>query len=70
CYCIAGRGAVEDLDGRRYPLEPGTMYALDQHDPHFLAADEGEDLRLICVFAPALRGDERHQLNENTFSHY
>ncbi|MFI9589935.1 ectoine synthase [Nonomuraea sp. NPDC052265] len=70
CYCISGRGAVIDADGRQHILEPGTMYALDQNDPHHLIADPGEDLRLICVFSPALQGDERHRLAEAQFSHY
>lgn len=70
CYCIAGRGEVVHVDGSRHVLEPGTMYALDQYDQHYLVAAEDEDLRLVCVFAPALRGDERHQLNDQTFSHY
>ncbi|MFC7110834.1 ectoine synthase [Nonomuraea rubra] len=70
CYCISGTGAVVDSDGRTHDLEPGTMYALDQNDPHHLIAAPGEDLRLICVFSPALRGDERHALDEAAFSCY
>jgi L-ectoine synthase len=70
CYCIEGRGEVVDLDGNSYPIEPGTMYALDKSDPHFLIAATDTDLRLVCVFAPALRGDERHSLNAGEFSHY
>ncbi|MGH3749036.1 MAG: ectoine synthase [Micromonosporaceae bacterium] len=70
CYCISGRGEVIDAEGRSHPIVPGTMYALNQHDAHYLCAADGEDLRLICVFAPALRGDERHSLSEHEFSHY
>lgn len=70
CYCISGEGAVVDTDGRRYPLEPGTMYALDQNDPHELLASPAGDMRLICVFSPALRGDEAHRLDDAEFSHY
>ncbi|WP_072439737.1 MULTISPECIES: ectoine synthase [Burkholderia] len=29
CYCIAGHGEVEDVDGNVYPIRPGDMYALD-----------------------------------------
>jgi L-ectoine synthase len=70
CYCIEGRGGVEDAEGRVYPIEPGVMYALDQHDAHYLIASPEEDLRLVCVFSPALNGDERHRLNGAGSSHY
>ena len=36
CYCIAGSGWVSDSRGRSHRIEPGTLYALDQHDPHAL----------------------------------
>jgi L-ectoine synthase len=70
CYCIAGRGEVVDADGNRHLVVPGTLYALDAHDPHYLCAGEDEDLRLVCVFSPALKGDERHSLGDDEFSHY
>ena len=59
-YCIAGEGTVTNsLTGEVFPLEPGTVYVLDQHDPHVLSAVTG-DLRLVCVFTPALCGEETH----------
>lgn len=64
CYCITGTGWVSDTSGRSHRIEPGTLYALDQNDPHTLIADEGADLRLVCVFAPALEGDETHTLSD------
>lgn len=70
CYCIAGSGKVVTLDGDSHPITPGTMYALDKHDPHYLIADPDEDLRLVCVFNPPLKGDERHSLDEAESSHY
>jgi L-ectoine synthase len=70
CYCIEGTGEVVDANGQSYALEPGTLYALDRHDPHFLIAAPHEDLRLVCVFTPALRGDETHRLDSAEFSHY
>ena len=71
CYCIQGTGQVESVaDGTRHGLEPGVMYALHEHEPHWLTADPEEDLRLICVFAPALSGDERHDLLGRGFSSY
>lgn len=70
CYCIAGHGEVVDADGNQYVISPGTLYALDEHDPHYLSASEDEDLRLVCVFAPALKGDECHSMGPDDFSHY
>lgn len=67
CYCIEGRGEVE-CEGKRYPLSPGVMYALDKHDVHVLRATE--TMRLVCVFVPPLRGPERHNLSESEPSHY
>jgi L-ectoine synthase len=58
-YCIEGQGEVENATtGDVWPLEPGTMYVLDRHDPHIIRATT--DLRLICIFTPALTGQERH----------
>jgi L-ectoine synthase len=70
CYCIEGTGEVVDLDGTVHRLAPGTLYALDKHEAHFLIADPGADLRLVCVFSPALRGDERHSLDADRPSAY
>lgn len=71
CYCIAGEGSVVIGDGATtYELQPGVMYALDAHDPHFLVAAPESDLELISVFNPPLQGDERHRLDSNEFSQY
>jgi L-ectoine synthase len=65
CYCIAGKGKVIELDGTEHEIVPGTIYALDKHDAHDLVADDDEDLRLVCMFTPALVGDEAHRLTES-----
>jgi L-ectoine synthase len=70
CYCIGGSGMVVDSDGNEYSLTPGTMYALDKNDAHFLVASPIEDLRLVCVFIPALEGAEKHDFAQPMFSHY
>ena len=57
-YCIEGRGSVTTMDGTEYRIEPGTVYALDQHDDHVLLAET--ELRLVCVFNPPLVGPEVH----------
>ncbi len=57
--CIAGEGEVTDVaTGATFPIRPGTLYALDQHDRHVLRATT--DLTLVCVFTPALTGRETH----------
>jgi L-ectoine synthase len=59
-YCIAGEGEVEDLaTGQVFPIRPGTVYALDKNDAHVVRATK--ELRLVCVFYPALTGTETHQ---------
>jgi L-ectoine synthase len=70
CYCIQGTGWVTDTAGVAHRLEPGVLYALDQHDAHILEADPECDMRLVCVFSPALTGDEIHQLDGNGHSAY
>ncbi len=59
-YCIGGEGEVVDVaTGETHPLKPGTIYVLDKHDAHILRATKGT-LRLVCVFTPALSGQEVH----------
>jgi L-ectoine synthase len=59
-YCVEGEGEIETItDGEIYPIQPGTMYALNKHDKHYLRAFQN-DLKLICVFNPSLTGDEVH----------
>lgn len=59
-YCISGDGEIQTLaDGKVYPIRPGTLYALDQHDDHLLRGGS-EDMKLACVFNPPLHGKEVH----------
>lgn len=71
CYCVEGEGLVIDSEGTEYKITPGTLYALDQHDAHYLEASPDSDLRLVCVFTPALTGDEAHRFDgDSEFSVY
>ncbi|WGF90527.1 ectoine synthase [Marinivivus vitaminiproducens] len=70
CYCVAGSGAVEDMNGEIHPIRPGVLYALDKHDPHYLIGGDDEDMRLICVFTPPLHGHEVHDLANGGSSAY
>jgi len=62
-YCIEGEGELEEVaTGRTWPLTPGTLYVLDDHDAHIIRATKS-DLRFICIFTPALTGRETHDAN-------
>ena len=54
-----GSGTVTDLEtNETHALEPGSMYALERDERHRL--DARTDMRLVCVFTPALVGPETH----------
>ena len=44
-----------------YPIGPGTLYALNEHDRHCLRATT--QLRMVCVFNPPVTGREVHNVN-------
>lgn len=59
CYCLEGRGTVEDLDtGEVHSIQPGMLYAMNNHGRHRIRITERA--RVICTFVPALTGDEVH----------
>lgn len=56
---IEGTGKViDEATGTTHSLKPGSMYTLDKHDRHSIIAHT--DMRLVCVFTPALVGTESH----------
>ncbi|MDC0434408.1 ectoine synthase [bacterium] len=56
---IEGEAVLTELSsGTKYRLLPGSMYALDEHDRHHMQAIT--DMRIVCVFTPALTGNETH----------
>lgn len=58
-YCISGEGEIETIaDGKIYPIAPGTLYILDQHDEHLLRGTT--EMQMACVFNPPLNGKEVH----------
>ena len=58
-YCVAGKGTLEDLaTGEIHDIHDGVLYLLNDHDQHVLRVEE--DVRMICVFDPALVGPETH----------
>ena len=61
-YCVEGKGTLRDLsNGKVYPIEPGTMYALSGNEHHVLIAEQ--QLRMVCVFNPPIVGPETHDEN-------
>lgn len=70
CYCIGGSGNVEDTEGNLFEVTPGVVYVLNGNEPHYLRASSHEDLELISVFNPPIRGDEKHKLSASGFSTY
>ena len=58
--CSSSLSSLEVLEPEPgiYPIGPRSIYALDKHDKHILRAKT--DMRLICVFHPALTGEEVH----------
>ncbi len=58
-YVIEGEGEVENLaTGEVFPLGPGSLYVLDEHERHRLKSFSR--MRLVCVFTPPLTGRETH----------
>jgi len=56
-YCIAGSATlIFNEDSRRESISPGTVYALNLNDKHRMEVHE--ELVLVCVFSPALQGNE------------
>jgi L-ectoine synthase len=70
CYCIAGEGEVEDMAGNVHPVRPGDIYVLDKHDRHYLRGGKDQDLVLVSVFNPPLKGTEKHNLSNPDGSAY
>ncbi len=69
CYVLEGAGQLTNEEtGEKHALAPGVLFALDKHDRHSVEATEG--LRMVCVFSPPLRGDERHSLRGDAASSY
>ena len=56
---IEGEGVPTDIATcQTFDLAPGVMYAVDKHDRHLLQATT--NMRIVCVFSPALVGPETH----------
>jgi L-ectoine synthase len=71
CYCIGGKGEVVDIKkGVTFKINVGDIYVLNDHDDHYLRASYDQDLILVSVFNPPLKGTESHNLNGEDGSAY
>ena len=60
CYCIQGKGILTNLTTEKeYKINVGDIYILDNHDNHTF--ESLEDVILISVFNPPIKGNEIHQ---------
>lgn len=56
---IEGTGTIEDLGtGITHKLEPGVMYALNDHDRHIVRPET--EIICVCAFNPPVTGREVH----------
>jgi L-ectoine synthase len=61
-FVVEGEGEITNTDtGETFPLRPGTLYLLDQHDKHQVRPKT--DIRTVCVFNPPVTGKEVHDEN-------
>lgn len=61
CFCLSGSAVLTETEtGKSHEIGPGMLYAPDLHDPHHVRVTSQTPFHLICVFSPALRGDEVH----------
>lgn len=59
-FCMQGTGSITDLKtGETHAINPGVMYALNEHDRHVLRAED--ELVMACVFNPPVTGQEVHR---------
>jgi L-ectoine synthase len=60
CFCISGSGVLTNFETQEeFSILPGKAYILDKHDKHCFQALE--DVTLICIFNPPLKGREVHK---------
>ena len=61
CFVIDGEAEVTERDtGTVHRIGPGSAYA-PEHDRHTIRVER--ELRLVCVFNPALTGRETHDVD-------
>lgn len=60
CFCLEGEATIEDvLNEEIHEIRPGIIYILNHNDKHIVRTKT--DLKIACVFNPALVGNETHR---------
>jgi len=58
-FILEGSGTIENLKTKQtHQLAPGVLYALNEHDRHFLTVHK--KIVCACVFTPPVSGKEVH----------
>lgn len=58
-FVFEGEGEITNKEtGETFPLKPGSLYLLDNHDKHQVRPKT--DMRTVCVFNPPVTGREVH----------
>lgn len=58
-FVFEGEGEIANKEtGETFPLKPGSLYLLDNHDKHQVRPKT--DMRTVCVFNPPVTGREVH----------
>jgi mannose-6-phosphate isomerase-like protein (cupin superfamily) len=65
-YIIRGRGRFS-LEGREYPVGPGTAIFTPSHVPHSLACEGDEPLQYVVIYAPGGTEQELRARGEAAF---
>lgn len=61
-FVVDGEGELTDSGtGEVFPLRPGTLYLLNNHDKHEVRPKT--DIKVVCVFNPPVTGREVHDEN-------
>lgn len=61
-FVTSGEGEVTNKEtGETFPLAPGTLYLLNDHDRHQVRPKT--EIKCVCVFNPPVTGREVHDEN-------
>ena len=65
-YILSGTGTFH-IEGKSYPVGPGTAIFVPPNIPHQIDADEGEELNYIVIYAPAGPEQKLREKGANAF---
>ncbi len=68
-YCLSGKGKAT-VDGIEYTLEPDSMITALPGMKHQIINTGNKTLRVLCIFSPAVSGNELKQRAEKAVEEY